>query len=115
MQKIELPVYVTRVMETLARAGHRGFVVGGSLRDLLRGVMPHDYDMTTALIRTAKEQNLAYAVDIYPFYGSDAGAALTAGADVRYALIGPGVYASHGYERSHVEGAENTMKLIKAS
>lgn len=75
---------------------------------------PYDYDMTTELIRIAKEKALDYVVDIYPFYGSDAGAALTAGADVRYALIGPGVYASHGYERSHILGAENTLKLIRA-
>jgi len=75
---------------------------------------PYDYDMTTALIRLAKEHGLDYAVDLYPFYGSDAGAALAAGADVRYALIGPGVYASHGYERSHVQGAENTYRLIRA-
>lgn len=75
---------------------------------------PYDYDMTTALIRLAKEQQLNYAADIYPLYGSDAGAALAAGADVRYALIGPGVYASHGYERSHILGAENTYKLIRA-
>lgn len=47
MPKIELPAYVTRVMDTLSAAGYRGYVVGGSLRDLLRGVTPHDYDMTT--------------------------------------------------------------------
>ena len=47
VQNFELPAYVTRVMDTLKDAGHRGYVVGGSLRDLLRGVTPHDYDMTT--------------------------------------------------------------------
>ncbi len=47
MQKFNLPAYVTCVMDTLKNAGHRGYVVGGSLRDLLRGVTPHDYDMTT--------------------------------------------------------------------
>lgn len=47
MQKFDLPAYVTVVMDTLEKAGHRGYVVGGSLRDLLRGVTPHDYDMTT--------------------------------------------------------------------
>lgn len=74
---------------------------------------PYDYDMTTALIRIAKELSLQYAVDVYPHYGSDAGAAITAGADVRFALIGPGVYASHGYERSHVEGVKNTLALLR--
>jgi tRNA nucleotidyltransferase (CCA-adding enzyme) len=47
VQNFNLPAYVTRVMDTLKEAGHRGFVVGGSLRDLLRGVAPHDFDMTT--------------------------------------------------------------------
>ncbi len=74
---------------------------------------PYDYETTTALIRIAKENQLDYAVDIYPSYGSDAGAALSAGADVRHALIGAGVYASHGYERSHVDGVKNTLKLLK--
>ncbi|MFR6406342.1 MAG: hypothetical protein ACLUN6_03820 [Holdemanella sp.] len=44
---------------------------------------------------------------------ADAGAALRSGRDIRYALIGAGVYASHGYERSHVEGVENTLRLIR--
>ena len=47
MQNFDLPAYVTCVMDTLDKAGHCGYVVGGSLRDLLRGVAPHDYDMTT--------------------------------------------------------------------
>ena len=75
---------------------------------------PTNYSMTSALIRLAEEQGLNYAVDVYPFYGSDGDAALRAGYDVRHALIGPGVYASHGYERSHVDGARNTYELIRA-
>ena len=51
-------------------------------------------------------------MDVYPHYGSDAEAALSAGYDVRHGLIGAGVYASHGYERSHVDGVENTLKLL---
>lgn len=75
---------------------------------------PYDYELTTKLISLATENGIDYAVDIYPYYGSDADAALTAGADIRHALIGAGVYASHGYERSHIEGMMNTYKLIKA-
>lgn len=75
---------------------------------------PSNYEVTTALIQCAKENQINYAVDIYPFYGSDADAALIAGYDVKHSLIGPGVYASHGYERSHVEGVQNTLDLIKA-
>ena len=40
-------------------------------------------------------------------------ATLHAGYDVRHGLIGPGVYASHGYERTHKEGVENTLNLIR--
>lgn len=75
---------------------------------------PYDYGVTTRLIQCAKDQQLQYAVDVYPFYGSDADAALNAGYDMRHGLIGAGVYASHGYERSHTDGVENTLKLLKA-
>ncbi|MBN1151506.1 M42 family metallopeptidase [candidate division WOR-3 bacterium] len=74
---------------------------------------PYDFNVTNKLIELAKKEKLNYAVDIYPFYGSDAEAALYAGFDVRHGLIGPGVSASHGYERTHREGVENTLKLLK--
>ena len=73
-----------------------------------------DFQVTTALVEAAKRAGAAYAVDVYPHYGSDAEAALRAGYDVRHGLIGAGVYASHGYERSHVDGVENTLKLLWA-
>lgn len=75
---------------------------------------PYDYEMTGELIALARANGIDYAVDVYPAYGSDAGAALRAGHDVRFALIGAGVYASHGYERSHRKGVENTLRLIEA-
>ena len=50
---------------------------------------------------------------IYPHYGSDVEATLSAGYDLRHGLIGAGVYASHGYERSHKDGVENTLKVLK--
>ncbi len=74
---------------------------------------PYDYDVTTKLIQLAKENKLNYAVDIYPYYGSDVEATLRAGYDIKHALIGPGVAASHGYERTHSEGLENTLKLLE--
>ena len=74
---------------------------------------PYDYSMTTELITLCKMHTLDYAVDIYPRYGSDAGTALRAGHDIRYALIGAGVYASHGYERSQEKGVRNTLELIR--
>ena len=75
---------------------------------------PYTYDVVTDLINAAKENNIDFAVDIYPYYGSDADAALSAGYDVRHGLIGAGVYASHGYERSHIDGVENTLRLMIA-
>ena len=75
---------------------------------------PYHYDVVTALIRAAKKANVDYAVDLYPAYGSDADAALSSGYDIRHGLIGPGVYASHGYERSHVDGVKNTFELLKS-
>ncbi len=75
---------------------------------------PYDYTVTDTLVRLAEKNGLNYAVDVYLNYSSDAQAAIAAGNDFRHALIGPGVYASHGYERSHVEGAENTLALLEA-
>lgn len=75
--------------------------------------VPYDYDMTNRLISIARERKLNYVVDVYPHYGSDVGAALKGGQNIRGALIGPGIHASHGTERSHVEGLEQTLKLIE--
>ncbi|MDU2672424.1 MAG: M42 family metallopeptidase [Clostridium sp.] len=73
---------------------------------------PYDYNMVTDLVNLAKNNNISYAVDIYPMYGSDVGAALKAGNNIRGALIGPGVHASHGMERTHYNALENTIKLL---
>lgn len=73
---------------------------------------PYDYDITSKLIQLAKDNTLQYAVDIYPYYGSDVSAALRGGNDIRGALIGPGVHASHGMERTHKQAVENTIHLL---
>ncbi|MGC6177692.1 M42 family metallopeptidase [Lacrimispora sp. 38-1] len=75
---------------------------------------PYDYEMTSRLIALAKEKNIDFAVDVFPHYGSDAGAAIRGGHNIRAALIGQGVHASHGTERTHVKGMEQTLKLIEA-
>lgn len=74
---------------------------------------PYSYEVVGKLIDAAKRENAAYAVDVYPRYGSDVEAALSAGSDIRHGLIGAGVYASHGYERSHMDGILNTLKVLK--
>lgn len=73
---------------------------------------PYDYNMVTDLVSLSKENDINYVVDIYPMYGSDVGSALRGGNNIRGALIGPGVHASHGMERTHYNGFENTIKLL---
>lgn len=75
---------------------------------------PYDYEMTTRLVNLAKAQELSYVLDIYPMYGSDASAAMRGGANIKSALIGPGVASSHGMERTHTEAIENTYQLVLA-
>ena len=74
---------------------------------------PYSYEVVGKLIDAAKRENADYAVDVYPHYGSDVEATLGAGYDLRHGLIGSGVYASHGYERSHIDGVWNTLKVLK--
>ena len=74
---------------------------------------PYHYDVVGKLIAAAKAEGADYAVDVYPFYGSDVEATLRAGHDIRHGLIGSGVFASHGYERSHIDGVWNTLKVLK--
>lgn len=74
---------------------------------------PYSYSVVGKLIDAAKREGADYAVDVYPHYGSDVEATLQAGYDIRHGLIGSGVYASHGYERSHIDGVWNTLKVLK--
>ncbi len=73
---------------------------------------PYSYEVVGKLIEAAKKTEADYAVDVYPHYGSDVEATLRAGFDIRHGLIGSGVYASHGYERSHIDGVYNTLKVL---
>ena len=73
---------------------------------------PYSYEIVGKLIAAAKKTNADYAVDVYPHYGSDVEATLRSGYDIRHGLIGAGVYASHGYERSHIDGVLNTLKVL---
>ena len=73
---------------------------------------PYSYEVVGKLIAAAKDTCADYAVDVYPHYGSDVEATLQGGYDLRHGLIGAGVYASHGYERSHIDGVYNTLKVL---
>ena len=73
---------------------------------------PYDYNLRKKLITLCKEKSIPYAIDIYPHYGSDASAALSAGWDIKAGLIGPGVYASHAYERTHLDAIKATTELV---
>ncbi|MDA8132473.1 MAG: M42 family metallopeptidase [Elusimicrobia bacterium] len=75
---------------------------------------PHDYELRQRLVNLAKRKKIAHVVDIFPYYGSDAHAAIGAGYDVRVAVIGPGVSASHGVERTHIKGLNATVRLVEA-
>ncbi|WP_159883562.1 M42 family metallopeptidase [Paenibacillus puerhi] len=75
---------------------------------------PYDYAMTTRLIELAEREGLSYAVDVYPHYGSDASASLRGGSNIRAALLGPGVHASHAMERTHRQAILHTASLLGA-
>ena len=75
---------------------------------------PYDFDMRKKLVELAEAKSIPHKIDVYPFYGSDGSAAWRAGNDFKVALIGPGVAASHGVERTHVKGIEATIDLCLA-
>lgn len=75
---------------------------------------PYDYTMRKKLVELSKKKNIPYTLDVYPYYGSDGSAALSAGNDFRVALIGMGVSASHGIERTHKKGIKATIDMCIA-
>ncbi|HEX8517311.1 MAG TPA: M42 family metallopeptidase [Bacteroidia bacterium] len=75
---------------------------------------PYDYNFRKKLVELSDKNKIPYKLDVYPYYGSDGSAALRAGKDFRVALIGPGVAASHGVERTHKKGIEATIDLCSA-
>ncbi|WP_035292043.1 M42 family metallopeptidase [Clostridium sp. KNHs214] len=73
---------------------------------------PYDLDIRKKLTNICKKNNIDYKIDTYPYYGSDASAALRAGWDIKTGLIGPGVFASHAYERTHMDSILATVELV---
>lgn len=134
---ISLPRKVTLLFTVYEEVGHGGSYIPSDTQEMLSVDMgcvgddldctehkvsicakdsggPYNYDLTGRLIRLAKDLKLDYAIDIYPHYGSDVETAIKSGHDIRHGLIGPGVYASHNYERSHIDGVWNTYHLLLA-
>ncbi|RAZ79457.1 M42 family metallopeptidase [Planococcus halotolerans] len=75
---------------------------------------PYHYGLTRHLVDLAKKNDIDYKLDIYPYYGSDASAAISAGYDVKHALFGPGIEASHSYERTHTDSLKASAALLYA-
>ena len=75
---------------------------------------PYNYEFRNHLVQLGKDNDIQYKLDIYPYYGSDASAAMRAGAEVKHALLGAGIESSHSYERTHIDSVEQTHKLVNA-
>lgn len=75
---------------------------------------PYDFDLTSRLVQYAKKAGCDYAVDVFYRYGTDGNASVRAGNNLRAAAFGMAVYCSHGMERTHLTGLENTVKLLLA-
>ena len=135
--EVKLARKVSLLFTVYEEVGHGGAYVPADTRDMLSVDMgcvgddlgctermvsicakdsggPYNYELISELASIARELDLGYAIDVYPHYGSDVEATLRAGYDIRHGLIGPGVYASHNYERSHIDGVRNTYELVRA-
>lgn len=78
------------------------------------GSGPYNFELRQHLVALAEENKIPYKLDIYPYYGSDASAALRAGAEVKHALFGAGIESSHSYERTHIDSVQATEHLVDA-
>ena len=76
---------------------------------------PYHYQMSNELREVARENKINYVMDVFtPHYGTDADGSVLAGYDIRHAAIGFGTRNSHGYERTHIKGLEETYDLLMA-
>ena len=73
---------------------------------------PYNYEFRNHLVQLAKDNDIQYKLDIYPYYGSDASAAMRAGAEVKHALLGAGIESSHSYERTHIDSVKQTHRMV---
>jgi peptidase M42 family hydrolase len=73
---------------------------------------PFDYHLTRRLCRLGTDHGIEIHRDVFRYYRSDVAAALEAGAETRAALIGFGVDATHGHERTHLDSIVATAQLL---
>ncbi|KQS44744.1 peptidase M42 [Exiguobacterium sp. Leaf196] len=108
----EVAEYIAVDMGALGDGQHSDeFTVSICAKD---GSGPYDLALRHQLTRLAQRNSIPYKVDIYPFYSSDASAAVRAGHDVRHGLFGPGIESSHSYERTHETSLQATYDLLHA-
>lgn len=75
---------------------------------------PYHYGFSQRLRALGDQYGIDYKVDIYPIYSSDASAYWRAGGNMPIALIGPGIDASHNYERTHTDSLVDTTRWLLA-
>ena len=88
-------------------AGEEGVTI-----PLMDSAGPHDYHLTRRLLALCAQHGIPSHRDVFRFYHSDAGAAVSAGADVRTALLCFGTDATHGYERTHLSSLVHLAQLL---
>ncbi|RLY74154.1 M20/M25/M40 family metallo-hydrolase, partial [Staphylococcus hominis] len=75
---------------------------------------PYHKELKTHLVNLCKFNHIPYKIDIYPYYTSDASAALKAGADIKHGLFGAGIESSHALERTHIDSIHAAQNLLYA-
>ncbi|HEX2621776.1 MAG TPA: M42 family metallopeptidase [Phototrophicaceae bacterium] len=73
---------------------------------------PYHFDMNNKLRRLSEANNIAFKTDIYVYYSSDGTAFWRAGGDAKVGLAGPGIAASHSYERTHKDSLLHSTHLL---
>ncbi|WP_370327864.1 osmoprotectant NAGGN system M42 family peptidase [Euzebya sp.] len=73
---------------------------------------PFDYHLTRRMTAMCNHLGIPHTRDLFTYYRSDIAAALEAGAEMRAALIGFGTDATHGWERTHLDGLERIAQLV---
>ncbi|MCK2157962.1 M42 family metallopeptidase [Exiguobacterium sp. 17-1] len=108
----EVAEYIAVDMGALGEGQHSDeYTVSICAKD---GSGPYDLALRHQFTRLAQQHAIPYKVDIYPYYSSDASAAVHAGHDVRHGLLGPGIESSHSYERTHETSLQATYDLLDA-